>query len=101
MPTLKPVLLTIHQIQRFRPSAPIQEGTYFHTNTLLFISKVPDFTTLIKTKNTEFQAAIQTHHSSLESTGKMLYFTHANKDREYRISSSLHLFYHDFLEKKT
>ena len=39
MPTLKPVLLTIHQMQPFRPSAPIQEGTYFHTNTPLFIRK--------------------------------------------------------------
>ena len=27
------------QMQPFRASAPIQEGTYFHTNTLLFIIK--------------------------------------------------------------
>ena len=39
MPTLKPVILTIHQMQPFRPglTAPIQEGTYFHTDMRLFI----------------------------------------------------------------
>ena len=37
--TLKSVLLRIHHMQPFRPSAPIQEGTYFHTNTPLFIRK--------------------------------------------------------------
>ena len=63
-------------MQPFRLSAPIQEGTYFHTK----------------------------HRSSLES--KVLDFTQANKDWEYQISSrqqfrhSLRQFYHDFLEKK-
>ena len=76
MPTLKPVLFTTHQMQPFRPSAPIQEGPTF----------------------------IQTCHSSLES--QVLDFTHANKDQVYQISScqqfrnTLHQFYHHFLEKK-
>ena len=73
---LKPVLLTIQQMQ---PSS----------DQVLLYRKEPTF--------------IQTHRFSLES--KVLDFTHANKNGEYQISScqqfwhSLRQFYHDFLEK--
>ena len=59
MPTLQSVLLIIHLMQPFRPSAPIQEEPTF----------------------------IQTCHSSLES--QVLDFTRAYKDRVYQISLKL------------
>ena len=51
MPTLKPVLLTIHQMQPFRPRTFIQ--THFSSLEVRYWI----LPTLIKTKNTEFQAA--------------------------------------------
>ena len=54
--TLKPILLTIHQMQPFMLLYR-KEPTFIQTHRSSLESKVLDFPTLIKTENTEFLAA--------------------------------------------